>query len=339
MKPLNFCDALMRFIDIGREITTLMPTTGACLPPYWVRCFEAFSQTLNKKIVEDYNVNRIPECDRFPKLRNEFLALYESFQDEFSSDLLIVVDGKKQLNDSWLRIIEENSDDTTNDEEKEQIDRSEFFSGFSKNRNISIVIKKKEPGTKKVDIELPISEMLETAILLRKSGFKKPNHPMAVICALYECVSFAVPQHHSKVDEIIEDLFPLTIKDESEIQSKVKSAKEMMKPLMRTNGALMETIMKRVSDGIDEMPDENIDEITRIAQEQLSNLDSKEGGLKSILGNFLPGSDDDTLAENGISIDAIRNLVDRQQSGAISNEELMASIPTSLTASFSDMVK
>lgn len=330
MEPKNFCEALIKSIEVGRDISTILPYKKSNLPPYWVRSFESFSSAITMKIAEDYIVNNVPEKDRFPRLRSEFLNLYNSYFDEFSSDLLITVDGKKQMNDSWLRLESDNSND-----DDQTITTGELYSGYSHNRGLSIVIKKKEPNSKKVDIEFPISELFEAAILIRKSGFKKPNYPLSVIYCLYKCILFVIPNRNSKMEEITADIFPRTIKEGSDLDKKLSNAKKYIAPLMKNNAAMMEGLMKKVTEGIDDIPDDEIDNIAKIAQEQVAGLEGKGGDLKSIFSNFLPGSDmDSELEKHGVSIDSIRDMVDREGSGAISNDALLASIP-----SLSDMFK
>lgn len=326
MEPKNFCESLTGFIDVARDISTMLPYKKSGLPPYWVRCLESFSSAITSKIVQDYDLNNIPEKDRFPRLRNEFSNLYDLFLVEFSSDLLITVDGKKQLNDSWLRNKDSNSLDV---EEEEEIITCNIFSGLSQNEGISIVIKKKEPDTKKVDIELPVSELLEAGIILRKSGVKKPHYPLSVFYYLYKCVMFSVPNHCEKMTKITTDIFPLTLKEGSTLEKQLNKAKKYIAPMMKNNSKLFENLMSKVRGGIDDIPDENVDEISRIAQEQIAGLENKNGDIQSIFSSFLPNSDvNGELEKQGISIESIRNLVDREGSGKISNEDLMASIPS-----------
>lgn len=326
MEPTNFSEALLNFVDIGRDIITILPTKSSGLWPYWVKCFESFSSAITLKKIQDYDINNTSEIDRFPNLRKEFSNLYEFYTDEFSSDLLIVVDGKKQINDAWLRIGDE---ENTLEEEEDEVEIGNIFSGLSYNRNISIVVKKKTPGTKKVDIELPISEMFEAAISIKKSGIKKPNYPLAIIYSVYKCIMFSREDFSPKMTQVTQAIFGQTVRQENDLNKRISDASKFIAPLMKSNADIMDGLLEKVSSGIDEIEDDSIDEISKLAQEQIAKLDSSSGtSLQSIFSNFMPGSDvDEELEKKGLSVDSIREMVDRKGSGAINNEDLLKSIP------------
>lgn len=329
MEPRNFSEALNRLIDVGRDISTHLPLNRNLQPPYWIKCFDAFSHAVTLQTIQVFNRNKIPEDQRFEKLKGEFASLYDLFLEEFSGDLVVERDGKKISNDSWLRIEESDFEEDDQSKKDEPIKNDSLYSGQSSNRGLSIVIKKKEKGTKMLDIEFPISEMFEAAIALRKSGCKKPHYPYSVLYGIYKCIIFAVPDHISKMDEIATAIFPYTEKEGNILDQRIKEAKRYIKPLIDSNKDVMGGLLDKVIGGIDEIPDDQITEIAEQAQKRVVQMEKSDGTMASMFADFLPGSADE-IAEKmeGVDTDNIRAMIDRAGSGKITNEELIASIPS-----------
>lgn len=323
MEPKNFSEALTGLIDVGRNISTLLPLNRNIQPPYWIKCLDTFSNSVTLQTIQVFNRENVPEEKRFEKLRCEFRELYNLFFEEFSSELIIEKDGKMVSNDEWLRIEE------SEEGEDEPIKDGSLYSGQSINRGLAIVIKKKEAGKKMLDIELPISEMFEAAIALRKSGIKKPHFPYSIIYGIYKCIIFAVPDHIERMDKIASDLFPYTVKEGNILDKRINQAKKYIKPLIDSNRDIMDGLLGKVLTGIDDVPDDQIEDIAEQAQKQIAKLDKSDGSMMSLFSDFLPGSADELSDKmEGVNVDSIRDMVDRAGSGKITNEELMASIPS-----------
>lgn len=326
--PTNFTNALKKLIEIGRLIIAVLPYDREKVPPYWIRCFEKISSSILQKIVSDYEKNNVVEEERFAGLRGEFQNLYMLYSDVFSSDIISKVDGKTEVRDEWIRISKE---ELGEDLEETDVERTDIYSGLSANRGLSICIRKKEIGSKGVDIEFPLSEMFEAGIVCLKSGFKKPKFPLAIIYAICACIKFSGVRYHEKIDETMEKLLPSTEKEGNALDSQIKKAKRYVKPLVDQNKDILSGLIDQVTDGIDDIDPDQIEEIATEAQKHISAINKTQGGsFTDMMKSFLPGSAnvEEKLDEYGINTDTLRSMVDRHMDGdGMSNEELLSSIP------------
>lgn len=314
-EPSNFTESLKKLITTGRDIISCLSVEHRSSPPYWVRCLDLFANAVNLQIVERYQKENVPDDQRFEKLKMEFQNLYRLFEDDvFSKELLYEENGIKKFHDEWLTI---DSNAST-------------YSGLSYNRGLSIVITKKI-NSKGCDIELPLSEIFNAAISVRALGFKKPHYPLSVIYGIYKCISFSVPEHHQMIDKISAELFELTLKDKSEVNKNIKKAKNFIKPLLDLNKDIIGNLVSQVNDGINELDDEHIDTITIEAQKHMKKMENGSESFQSLLSSYMPGSDIDPakkMEELGLDDSKIKSLIDRAESGGMTNEELFSSIPS-----------
>jgi len=322
IEPNNFTESLKKLISIGRDIITNFDSLYKKSPPYWARCLDLFSNAVNNQLVI-YNTNNTPEEERFMNLKKEFKNLYLLNEEEFKSELIYTKDGIKKCNDEWIRIY--NTSESSEEKEKEK----SIFTGLSYNRGLSIVIHKKL-SSKGCDIEYPLSELFEVAILIKKRGFTVPHYPYSIIYGVYKCISFVEPNHHTIMDKIIIDLFPYTKKEDNSMEKNFKKAKKIIKPLIDSNRDILDGFIGNIMSSIDEIDDEQIDNITSEAQKSVLQLEKGTASFSSLLANFIPGDIDpmEKMEELGISTDKITSLINKAENGTMTNEELINSIPT-----------
>ena len=327
MESKNFTDALENLLDLCSNMISYLPNSVSGTPPYWVRCFEIFKRSITINEVENEK-NKIPETDRFTKLRGYFRDILFFNHTEFSNELILEVDGKKTINDSWIKIDESESDEFEADAKTaEPIRANDFYSGRAINRGIKITIIAKT-GPKSIDNEFPIAEFYNAAIQLYKSGIKQPHFPYAIIARVYECVMFASPEYPEKMNKILSDLLPYLVEETT--SSKTERMSEFIKPLFRENKEILGDISSKIKEGINEIPDEDMEEISERMTGLFNKIESaKTTSIMDLISDFLPGSADEIeekMSAKGVSMEEIRAKLDVKGTGALTNEELQARI-------------
>lgn len=331
LKSSNF------LIDVGRDIANLIPCKKGGKKPYWYNCLELYSHHITTTYVNEYMDKNVPEALQFQQLKNDFRGYFEMFNEDFSNELISEdkSTGKKKFNDSWIAAesdeVEESSDSEDDETESKKKKTVYDFENTMRNRDIKITVSRRERGTNTFDVELPITEMYEAAKKIRKMGYKERHYPYAIVYGVYDCIMNSIENPPSIMRKISSELQPYVKKQGNDIEKSIKGAKKYIKPIMERNKDIMGGLLDQVLNGIDEIPDDQVDEISEKAQEHVSSLNKADGSLKSLLADFMPGSAEEVdrqMETRGLTYDNIRNMIDQHGSGAMSNEELLDSIPS-----------
>lgn len=333
----DFLKATNFLVDAGREIASLIPAKSGGRKPYWYNCLELYSNTITMREVREYKGRGIPEEQKYVDIKKHFSDYYELFQSDFSEELIKQdpVTGKKTFNESWIAAETDDLDvsDPEESEDEEEIPKKRKETEYEynvSNRDIKITLARKEPGTKTFAIELPITEMYEAAKKVRKNGHKERHYPYAIIYGVYMCVMSSLPEPDPMMLKITSEIYELAKRQETGVKKSIKGAKKYIAPIMKRNGDIMDGLLNQVLSGIDDIPNDQIEQISESAQEHITAANASDGSLQSLLADFMPGSAEEVdkqMKDRGLTFENIRTMVDQHGSGAMSTEELMQSIP------------
>lgn len=343
----NLTESLKYIIDISRELATITGNDDQLIPAYWVRTCNAFSQAITSKLVSEYNNNTHPNNKdfpskvtphelRFPGIKAKFLEIYETFQDELSEPFLIQTEtGTKKVNDSWLRISEEISEDEFDHEDEN------FVLAIKENRGIKVSIKTvttEEKKRNKVDIELPLSSLYRAALyVVKNKKIKKPIYTYAILYGIYNCFKYSVPPEkiNPQIQSVISDIYDrresLLEREKGKISSTMESVKQSIAPLIDSNRGAFETIMGQIDNGLDSLSEDKIEEVAEQCHKAIEMFTSNQKkSLDEVIGGMISTDSSkvrETMDRVGLHEENIRAIVDTA-SGAVSNSDLKASIPT-----------
>jgi hypothetical protein len=130
--------------------------------------------------------------------------------------------------------------------------------------------------------------------------------------------------------QISNEIYDYAKRQETGVKKSIKGAKKYIVPIMKRNGDIMDGLLGQVLSGIDDIPNDQIEQISETAQEHISAANASDGSLQSLLADFMPGSAEDVdkeMKDRGITFENIRSMVDQHDSGAMSIDELKSSIP------------
>lgn len=329
-----FYDSLKFLIELGRDMICLItPKTGG-RHPYWVYCLELADNYITNMYINDYSDGDIPIDQRFLEIKAKFKDYYFLFEEDFSKELIYLNDnGKKVFNSEWIKAdCEESSYDDFDDE-----NIPEKISFESQNRNIRITLVPRNKKNK-YDIEFPLTEMFEAALVLKKQYPKESrNYPYAVVYAIYQCIINAEPNHSPMMETICYEIHDMAVKTDSGIEKGIKTAKKYVGPIVENNPEIFGGLFSSVYDGIEEIPEENMEQMSNEAHNYMKKLNKTGGSLNDIMGSFLPGSaDDEDVSEKmksmGVTEENIKLLIDPSLKDSMTDEELKNSIPTAFSS-------
>lgn len=308
MSKNNFTDSLDYLSTISKEIIDLLPFDKVSSPPIWVKHTESIFSMILEHSIEKYDLKNVDEKDRFPIIRKKFESLYDENRDVLNKSFIIMDENDKpKPNDSWIKL-----------EDKQLI------SGLSKSRGITICLKKGDDKTE--DLEIPISELYNAALYIKKNKIvESPNYPICIIYAIYNCILHSTDKDSDSLNNIILEMAPATEKKATVMADKMSGAKPYIKAFVNTG--LLDELFTKINSGIDEISDDDIDGIAEQAHAHIELL-TRSGEMN--LSDFLPGSADldSSLQKNGLSTETLRNMLDKHSSGKMTTEELKKSIPT-----------
>lgn len=340
----NMNDSLKYLIDISRDLSTLTGNDDQKLPSYWVRTVNEFSSALTVKNITVYNnVNHesnqsyegriTPEEFRFLKIKEKFQEIYYEEEEALSSEFMVEKpDGKKKVNDDWLRI-------NKNFEEGEfcREDENLFFS-TKENDGYRIIIKSYSNEEKKrglVNIELPISSLYRAATFIDNKGFKKPRYPYAVIYGIYNCFKYSVsPERISpRILEVIDNIYSrretLLEKEKGKLNSAMESVKRSMGSLINNNKSSFKNLSDQIESGLVELDDDKIDEVAEQCHSAIAMFtENSEKDLSQVISSMISADEEkvrSTMQNFGLTENNIRSLID-SKSGGMTNEELKNSL-------------
>lgn len=328
-------------MNVSDELFQLTGSNDKEKQPYWVVTSKAFSAAITKKIVVEYSPSSTPESERFLNLKKKFMDIYETFSDVFSCPLMIKVDGKNKVNDSWLKIDEVVSDGEFCSEESEQ--DSSFFSNRGLTLNIYRPSQEDRDKKKKIDIEIPISELYRAAVYVDCNILKRPRYPYCVIYGIYNCIKYSSPpgslhpELYKVIENILEKSSDLLEKDPSSIDKTINSVKDKVSDFVDGNTESLMDMISQIRGGLDELTDENIEIVANEAHKCIKTFEkSKGGGLSEVIGN-LTGADskkvEDTMRNFGLHESNITRVIDLATgvpSKVIDNKVLKATVPSDI---------
>lgn len=346
MEFRNLQDDLKGLIDLERELSTLTGNDDQTVPAYWVRSSNAFSTALSRKIAEEYdNVNhvnnqqypdkRTPHELRFPNIKKQIVEIYETFEDELSQEFMITQEnGKKKLNDSWIRIRKEISEDEFCKED-EDLSRS-----IRSNQGLRIIIKEYTPEEikkGKVNMELPISELYRACLYLDKNGIKQPRYPYVFINLIYHCFKHTIPEDKlsPRILQVLLDIQErketLLMKEKNKLGSTMESVKKSIAPFISSNKEQFSGLTSQINSQLTNLTDDSIDEVAEQCHKAIETFTSNENkDLSQIIGDMLSTDADkvkETMEQVGLGEENIKALVGNVSDG-LPNDELKATIPT-----------
>lgn len=337
---MNNCDDLTQtfkyLIQIGNELSTLTGNAGRKHKFYWVRSLEQFSLVITKKIVDVYKKDNVPREKWFNGLRVKIVEdLYDNFEDELSHELLEDKgNGKKKVNDEWLRI-------NSNGDNEEFCDEfGEAVSGFNYNRGLKLTIVKRtddEKLKKLVDIEIPLSEMYMAAIyVLKEMKITQPHYPYCIIYGIYQLFRHSVPIDRIKqqIIQTIEKLISSNVleKDEGKIDQSIGQMKKAIKPFIDSNRGTFTDMLGGIKGGIKGMSVQQIEEVADQAHNAIKALNTKGKDFKETIGEMIGSNGDEVkkkMEQMGLHEKNIRAVIDNV-SGSMTNTELYSTIPSSI---------
>lgn len=342
--------------DLGASMACLIPEKENGRSPHWVYCLEICANMLTSRFMNEYFVDStIPMNERFPDIREKFKVYYTLHEDDFANDLIYInEEGKKSFNANWIKVdkdeeeededfiddeSEENSEDCENakespDCETEKEDKIPKIKFLNRNRGISIKISNVEQRGPYC-AEIPLTEMYEAALVLHKRfKDKKRNFPLSVVYGVYQCIIECVPEHNTKMDEICSEIHEKTLNEEKGLQKGIQNAQKYLTPIIKENEEMFGGVFDKVLNGIDEIPDDQVDEIADQAQQFVSAQNSGESGFATCLASLL-GDDKDATREEveekarqmGITAKNISKMIDPNSATGMTNNELLNSIP------------
>lgn len=345
---ITFLSATNFLIEAGREIAGLIPSKSGGRKPYWYNCMELYSNHVTMKEVNEYKRRSVSESEKFVEIKKFFVDYYELFSSDFSNELVKIdpETGKKTFNDSWIAAEVEDRDVSDPEESEDEDDRKKSAKDLSYdfntvNRDINITIARKAAGSKTFAVELPITEMYEASKKVRKFGHKERHYPYAIICGVYMYIIASMDHPDPMMIKIVNEIYDLAKRKESGVRKSIKGAKKYIAPIMKRNGDIMDGLLSQVLGGIDEIPDEQIEEISESAQEHISAANVSDGSFQSLLADFMPGSAEEVdkqIKDRGLTFENIRSMVDQHGSGAMTTDELLGSIPFSDVPTIDDII-
>ena len=307
-----------------------------------MRTLKAFSTAITKKRVEFFT-DKTPEDSQFIGLREKFKNLYEAFETEFGQPFSIVVDGKKKVNDRWLRIEGDISEGEFCSENPEQ------DAGLSRNRGVVINIfapdaEKKKKGV--VDFEIALSELYRAAIYIDSSVTKKPRYPYCLLYGIYNCIRYSIGDDKLPATflNVITGIYTRRAdfleKDQGSIDKAISSVKKQFEDVVGDNKDAFSGMMSQIKGGLDELTDDTIDEIASQAHGAVKAFDKTKGGdIKDIIGGLTGRNTkevEETMKTVGLHENNIRSIINRASGvgSGMSNSELLATIPANDIDSF-----
>lgn len=340
----NMNDSLKYLIDISRDLCTLTGNDDQKVPSYWVRTITEFSSALTVKNITVYNninhesnqsyENKItPEEFRFLKIKEKFQEIYYEEEDMLSSEFMIEQpNGKKKVNDGWLRI---NKEIEENEFCKE--DESLFLS-TKENAGYRIIVKEyssEERRRGSVNVELPISAIYRAATFVDNKGVKKPRYPYAVIYGIYNCFKYSVSSERlsPRILEVIDDLYArrevLLEKEKTKLNSAMESVKKSMGSVINSNKLSFKNLSSQIENGLTDLDDDKIDEVAEQCHNAISMFtENAEKDLSQVISSMISADEEkvrSTMQNFGLTENNIRTLIDGK-SGGMTNEELRESL-------------
>lgn len=348
MQPTSFTTSQDYLVSVARELISLTGGEDQQVPPYWCRTINEYSSKSTKLIVSKYNntnhksnqdyPDRVtPEELRFPRIREQFVELYDLNVEDLDRPFLCEDEtGKKKPNIDWLKIATEFEAGEFNEED------SKMIMALRENRGVRVIATEcttEEIRRGLVGAELPLGQILRAAMYLDIiKGIKKPRYPYAVMYAIYNCFYFSVPHDrispHIKatIDDIYDRREILLEKEKGQIDTSMEMMKKTIAPLIGGNKSSFDSIAGQIDAGVGDLTDDTIDQVTEQCHKAMSVFKSKTNGNKdlgAVIGDMIGGDPDkvrETMNKVGLHTDNIRALVDNM-SGGMTNEELMASLP------------
>lgn len=345
MEINNLYEALKYLVDISRDLTTITGNDDQLVPAYWVRTSNEFSKAITSKTVNEYN-NRIhinnrdypdnvtPHELRFPGIKTKFLEIYEAFEDELSEPFMRITEqGKKRVNDSWLKTTDEVTEDEFNFEDET------FMNSIRDNKGIKITIvqyTKEQRRNGKVDVELPLSGLYRAAVYVDKQKQRKPRYPYAILYGIYNCFKYSVPldRLNPQILSVISDIYDrreeLLSKEKGKISSTMESVKQSIAPLINSNREAFSGIMSQINSGIGDINDDTIDNIAEECNKAINVFEcNKAKSLDQVISDLTSADKTkvrQTMDRVGLHEGNIRAMIDGV-SGGMTNEELKSTIP------------
>lgn len=350
MQPTSFTSSQDLLISVARELISLTGGDDQQVPPYWCRTINEFSSKSTKLIVSKYNntnhksnqdfTDKItPEELRFPKIREQFIELYDLNVEDLDKPFLVEDEnGRKKPNVEWLKIATDFEDGEFDEED------SKMIMALRENRGVRIVATECTPEEIRrgqVGAELPLGQILRAALYLDiVKGIKKPRYPYLVMYAIYNIFYHVIPHDRISphIKETIDDIYDrretLLEKEKGQIDSSMEAMKKTIAPLIGGNKASFDSIAGQIDAGVGDLTDDTIDQVTEQCHKAMAIFKSKgdkNKDLGAVIGDMIGGDADkvrDTMNRVGLHTGNIRALVDNMSTGAMTNEELMASIPS-----------
>jgi len=334
------CDDLTQtfkyLIQIGNELSTLTGNSDRTHKFYWVRSLEQFALVITKKIVDVYKKNNVPHEEWFNGLREKIVEdIYDNFEDDLAVELLEDKgNGRKKVNDEWLRI-------NSNGDNEEFCDEfGEAVSGLNYNRGLKLTIVKRtaeEKAKKFVDIEIPFSEMYMAAIyVLKEMKITQPHYPYCIIYGIYQLFRHSVPIDRIKPQILttIEKFLASNVleKDEGKVEQSIGQVKKAIKPLIDNNRGVFTDMLAGVRGGIRNMSIQQIEEVADQAHGAIKALNTKGKDFKETIGEMIGSNGEEVkrkMEQMGLHEKNIRAVIDNV-SGAMTNDELLSTVPTSI---------
>ncbi len=339
----DFQSSILYLCTVGSKMASSLNRTSI---PYWCRCLEQFHSLLIRQIVDNYEPNKIPEAQRFLNLKSKFLELYECFQDDFSHPFIYQNENEERIvNDSWIRIpgeaptVEEQLEPQMENGESSSLKISEGVRnlyGKKENRGIKITLAQRGQieESEELDLEIPLSEMFQTALFLKNCGLNRPHFIFCILYGVYKCLSYVIREENIIIMREIENFYPFSKLVENSIEQRMEDASKKLEPLMRENGDIFEGFTDNVISKISEISDGDMEDMAEIASSKMRDMNKSKGSFMSLFSEFAVGSDtgdEDNPASNLLNKtdDELSALVQRLAGGknAPKISEIMKSIP------------
>lgn len=339
----DFQSSILYLCTVGSKMASSLNRSTI---PYWCRCLEQFHSLLIRQIVDNYEPNKTPDSQRFLKLKEKFLDLYECFQDDFSHPFIYKTEsGEKIVNDLWIRIpgeaptVEDQLEPQMENEETSSLKISEGVRnlyGKKENRGIKITLARKgqTEESEELDLEIPLSEMFQTALFLKNCGLNRPHFIFCILYGVYKCLSYVIREENLVIMREIENFYPFSKLVENSIEQRMEDASKKIGNLMRENGDIFEGFTDSVISKISEISDENMEEMSEMASSKMRDMNKSKGSFMSLFKEFAVGSDtgDEDSPASGLlnkTDDELSALVQRLAGGknAPKLSEIMKSIP------------
>lgn len=308
----TFTDFLLYGCKLGEKMGSQLDSVR---PPYWVRCISTVSFMLNKKISQDYEKNNTPENERFLKLKEKFLTLYQAYEEDFSKPFITINPNKtKTINDHWLRF---DGEADLNDYEcyNENVQNTTLDVVNKTNRGLCIVIAPRTDD-EPCDREFPLSEMFHTGIFIRSVKKTEINYPMCVLYFIYGCIYYAVPDCHPQVKIELDKIREYSQIKPKKLTDQFKNPNKRIQKMLNKNSDFIATVTRTVEKEIENIKDDQIFDISESTKSGLEMLDRGNGDIFEMIKSFMPNSDTES-ADNalemmglGTSQQDIKNLVD-----------------------------